>query len=301
VLARVARHGTNHASLGLQVKPMLGLLSNNREDNMKTIINDINTWELVKLFGGLSLIISAIVSFLALIIRDYFLNRNEKQKEKEIETLKQQYSKTEAMFGYITDNISKSYSSSNERILKAYEEIWNTMLKIRNQMPVFAYKVYTIFTMDELETLPKNKKYQSDLNRIDYNDYFLKIAQITENVETCRPFVRDRAWSVFFVYRATYGRLVYLLDEGRAKDKIRLWYDDASFIDQVLGMVIEKDNISKLIENRVIAFHNVVSYLELLMQEEVQNFIYGRNISNEILGKAIEYGSIIENINSTTK
>jgi hypothetical protein len=51
---------------------------------MKEILDQIDNWTLIKLVGGLTLILSSVISFAAYFIKDYFLNIWKANQEKEL-------------------------------------------------------------------------------------------------------------------------------------------------------------------------------------------------------------------------
>jgi hypothetical protein len=257
---------------------------------MKELIEQLNNWELLKLFGEIGAIISVIISFFAVLIRDFFSKKLDKANQKEIEKLKHKYAKTESIMNNIAQSISCAYSNSNSRITLAYEEVWKALLQIRTNIPSFIFSSYISLTKQEIKELPKstNVFLKNNFSVIDYTSFFPKHSEILNSIEPQRPFISSRAWNIFYAYQAFIGRLVFLFYEGSTSGKIESWQDDINFRSQILGLAINMDQLNTLLENEVTAFYSIISYLELDMTNEIQNHLYGKEMVKETLAKAIE-------------
>ena len=99
------------------------------------------------------------------------------------------------------------------------------MLLIKNNMPSVAYNAYTLLTKNELKSIPtsKNQFFRDGLKNIDYDKYLDVLDQSGRDAEIHRPFIGQVAWNIFFTYRALYGRVVYLLNQGKVQDNIDVW------------------------------------------------------------------------------
>jgi len=264
---------------------------------MKSFINTISNYELVKIFGGLTVITSAIVSFIAILIRDVINRKLEKRKEIEFADLKHKYSKTEAIIDNLGKSISTAYTASNQKIIDSYEGIWSCLLKIRRNIPNSYFLAYTILTKQEIIDLAKSKgDIYNQAKLVNINNILSLQSEFFSEAEMFRPFIGNTAWNIFFTYMSFIGRSMYLLDQiVNNKGKI-VWYEDTIFREQILSLVIEKSKLEKLMENELYSFYNVLTYLEQAMSEEILNYLLGRKLTSETLEQSLKYSSSLAQI-----
>lgn len=265
---------------------------------MELIIGNLSNYELVKMLGGLAAIISAIISFLAIIIRDMINRNSEKCKELDLAELKHRHAKTEAIIDNLLKSISTIHTASNQKIISSYEGLWICLLKIRKNIPNSYFLAYTILTKNEIKNLSKSDNdicNQCKLVKIEnilssQNDYLAE-------AEMYRPFIGNTAWNIFFTYHLFIGRSLNLLAQILHKNGSTVWYEDTQLKEQILSLVIEKDKLEKLIENKFYAFHNILIYLEQLLCVEIQSFLLGRKLASETLNQSIKYSEAIAQAN----
>lgn len=256
---------------------------------MEKIINNIDNWTLIQLFGGIAVVVSAIVTFIGIILKDYLNSKFDKLKLKELEDLKHKYTKTENLIENLSSSISQIHIASNSIIIESYQHVWNSMLDIRRTFPPIASLAYSILTPEEFRNIGKTSppKFADESLCNDFDEFFRKHNNIVNNAESYRPFVGILGWNIFFAYQAFHGRLAYLYKKGIEHNKFELWYEDTKFTNQVLSIAIDNEAIKKLIDNNFTAFQNIRSYLEIKMQEVINSHIYGKRFTNEILTQSI--------------
>jgi hypothetical protein len=239
---------------------------------MGQLINTIDTWTLVRLLGGLSIVISAVVGFLASIARDHIGNRSRANLQKDLESLKHQFNRAELLMNNLASSGSSTYLATIERRLDHFQNVWDAMLRIKRSFPTLGTYAYTVLKREELIGLPTSQSVglKATIDSFNPSKYIDDQFEIVMQAESSRPFVGQLVWNVFFSYQALHGRLVYLLQEGLFKGKVSYWLDDKSFLDQAIGISITPDNLAKLTLNDVMAFRNVQNYLELQLVVEIQ-------------------------------
>ena len=257
---------------------------------MTEFISNPDRWDLVKLIGIITLIISSIISFIAYFIKDYFLNKWKSDQQKEIDKLKSLSDQNNLIINNLTDSLSKVYLSSNEMRISYLEKVWNGFLEIKTQTPTLVFLSHGILIKDELINLPNNKNpyILNEIKIFKPEEYILLQSKISTEIERIRPFIGENLWTIFSVYRAFFGRLTYLIQEGLKKGTVKHWKDDQNFINQVLGMVIQPDDIKKLFENDHNSFQNVINFLEYKALNEISEQVSGKRMTEENVMQAIE-------------
>lgn len=254
---------------------------------METLLDSMKNSDLVMLLGGTTIFFSAIFGFIGSIIKDYLTNRQDKHKQIDLELLKSQLANSERLLSNISNAIMNTYISSNNSILEHHQKLWAAMLEIKSSFPPQFFTVYSILSKEEyldLKTVSPNLF--SMIYKYNFAEETNKTHLISRKAEESRPFVDPYLWNVFSVYNAIYGRLIYLAYQHVIRQKGLYWLDDESFIKQVIGLVIPKEKIAELTKNNILAFNNIISYLELEFQKEVQNRLLGRKLTEETVRQA---------------
>ncbi len=255
---------------------------------MQQLLNRIDNWTLIKLVGGLAVIISAVVGFTAGTLRDYLGHRWRARQERELESLKHQFSKTEVLLNNLTTSGSSTYLATSERRLDHFQKLWNGMMTIKNGYPTLASIAYSILTRNEITNLPTTGKniIRGEIERFNPEKYFDFQFSVVTDVEASRPFVGQHAWNAFFAYQALHGRLVYLLQDGLRKGRVAYWLEDRQFLNQVLGISIPPESMDMLLQNEVMAFYNIRNYLELAVLTDVESQTSGSAAIKETVKQA---------------
>ena len=244
---------------------------------MAQLINAIDNWTLIRLLGGLSIVISAVVGFLASIVRDHIGDRSRAKLQKNLESLKHEFSRTELLLNNLASSGSSTYLATIQRRLDHFQKVWDAMVHIKGIFPTLGTFAYSVLKREELINLPASGKVglRATIDSFDPTKYIDEQFKIVTQAESSRPFVGNRVWNVFFSYQALHGRLVYLLQEGLFKGKVSYWLDDKTFLDQAIGISIDPESLAKLTSNHTMAFHNVQNYLELELVAEIQALTSG--------------------------
>lgn len=256
---------------------------------MNELIEHLSNWTLLKIVGGITLIISSAVSFFAYFIKEYLLNKWKTDYEKELVELRAKFDKNNSIVDNLTNTVSNIYLASNDKRLDYLENTWKSMLEIRHKMPDLVFVGYTILTKEEILNLPndKNEKTQKDIESFNPKEFFNLQHSTLKNIMNFRPFIGEELWMIFYTYSAFLGRLTFLLQDGLAKGKIIYWIDDKNFINQIFQTVIKNKDLEILLGKDNFAFQNVLNYLEYKALDNINSQITGKRMSLESVQHAI--------------
>lgn len=261
---------------------------------MKEILESIDNWTLIKLVGGISLLLSSAISFIAYLIKD-FLNRKWKTKyEKEIVKLNSQLTQNNQLINHMTSSISDIYLSSNTKRLDYLDTVWKSMMKLKNNIPTIVFTAYTILTKEEIENLPNtdNPYAMASIRSFKPNEYLDFHNKLFSEIELTRPFIGDKLWLIFYSYQAFIGRLTYLIKDGLEKGKVRYWRDEEDLIGQILSSTISDKEFEELTNKEIFAFRNILSFLEYKALNDISEQITGKRMTTETISQAIKFSKI---------
>lgn len=264
---------------------------------MDNIFDNMDSWTLIKIVGGLTVLISSVISFVAYFIKDYFINKWKSDYQKDIEVLKAESNKNNLILNNLTNSISNIYLSSNTKRVDSLEQVWTKMMEIKENQPYLTFMAYTILTKKEFLDLPNttNKSTRISINEFKPEEYFEKHYKMLSEMTKIRPFIGENLWIIYYVYQAFLGRLNYLLQDGIENGKLKYWHDDTNFIPQMLGMVIKSDELSKLLVDNPTSFHNVLNFLEYKAINDITEQITGKKMTEESVKHALKLGRFAKN------
>ena len=264
---------------------------------MEELLNSIDNWTIIKLVGGLTLVISSLISFIAYFIKDSVINKWKSNYQKELELLKADSAKNNSILNNLTNSISHIYLSSNTKRIDALELVWSNMMRIKENQPNLTMMSYSILIKSEFLKIPytDNKYTRASVDEFRPEEYFEKHHKLVKEISVKRPFIGEKLWSIFFTYQAFLGRLNFLLQDGLKKGELTYWHDDLNFIKQVLRMAIKQEEMDKLLVDNITSFHNILNFLEFKAINDINEQITGKRMTEESVNYAIELSKITKN------
>lgn len=220
-----------------------------------------------------------------------------KQKEKEVEKLKSDLTRDREILNNTISTISKQYQVSQERRLKSLEELWKNIIEIRKFFWPLQF-FFNILLPEEYNSVYKDDKFEfkSSLSQITFetiSDFFMKISP---SIELSRPYIGIKLWSLFYLYRAFIGRIVFVFDEGRKKNNINSWHSDKHTI-KLLKLALNEEVFERISKDKLFFLNNAIDLIERKILTEMENIITGTSISELTISKAEKIIQEIEAIN----
>lgn len=154
--------------------------------------------------------------------------------------------------------------SLQARRIAAAEKFWTVIKALKN---VFSPLVHAdnLLTKDEIaENFERGwGKYFSNVEPFRSGHRVIELFDKTgaHAIESERLFVSRRAWSVFFIIRAFYGRVGYLFQDSYEKGQYRDWRDDAS-TEQMLRSMLPPDVVDRAKQATFGGMKYIHDYLE---------------------------------------
>lgn len=259
---------------------------------MKNILESLSNWEIIKLLGGISIIIPTLVSGIIIFVREIFFNKWKHKHEKAIIKLKSVLDTK----SNILDTVQSSLSSINLKVIpertKCLCSLWEIMMDTKRLVPTCIMHANQILTADEYESiLSENGDIKDDdlvkeIRSVDTHDFILKLAINSRKVENMRPLLNNDLWNVYFSYQAFLGRIVALATESMFSGKSRHWTND-KYIFSVIEQVIPKNDLQDIIDNNSIyATRTMMNYFENYTLNLISKILSGKSVMNDILLEA---------------
>jgi hypothetical protein len=165
---------------------------------------------------------------------------------------------------FVVHQSSHGPSITQKRQLEAVERLWKAVKDLRTAFASLTC-CDTILTPREIDGFFR-KRWPEPFSYI--NDYALHEATAkhyrqakAEEVESERPFVSPRLWSIYFVIRAVYGRFGVLFQFSFEKGLYQDWHHDRG-MDQLLRSVLPANVVEQLKTVEIGGLMAAMNYLE---------------------------------------
>jgi hypothetical protein len=218
------------------------------------------------------------------------------EQEKSLEQLRADNAKLQAVQATANASLAEGHRAGHERRLQAIEKLWKAFLEIQKKTPM------AVTFSDNLEVTEYNHYFENEglhglLEEVrNHTTIFKMLNEIGADVEQCRPFIGERLYSLFFVYRAVVGRTCFLFSQGIAISKIPDWRTDSG-INQLLSSVLTSPEVEAILSTTISGFNGMRMTLETRALEQIQRIIsgeaaadFGLEQSKKVAGAVAKWG-----------
>ncbi len=127
---------------------------------MEELINKLDNWALFKLFGGLGIVLSAIIVYLGKIINKRIVHKWQEKSNKELAVLRGAINKNNSIITTLTQQHGQSFQKLMDKRIEATEIFWDGILQMKSTITAVIHVSYQILLDEELniETLNNTKR-----------------------------------------------------------------------------------------------------------------------------------------------
>lgn len=236
----------------------------------------------VTALGGATIISVATARWFAGRVADRLYLKWKHDYEIEAERFRDQLSTTRLVLETALASASQVQGAAQERILKAVETLWGTVVEL-GDLALKNLILFELLDPKEYQLAFTKSNLAALLPQMSETELGDMIEQTGKKCEPLRPFLGERLWSLFWVYRAVIGRLCVKIVRGRDKRKIYGWDFDMNgepdeYLIKLLGFALSEDEIKTLSQSR-----SVAKLLKTLFEQkillEAEGRISGRHMA----------------------
>lgn len=238
---------------------------------MEQIINTLDNWSIVKIVGGLTIIVPAIIGFVSYLLQSRLLDRWRANDQKELEILKGTIERNNSV---LTSILSKSQPDFIlVKKLDAIEKIWNFAIGTKRNVPASVTLAFSILIDDEF-TMDSLRKYsKGQFENISFENIVMKNKLITD-FDNLRYLLPPKLWTLVFIYQATINRSFHLLVDGYQKGKPVYWKNDES-INSMLKTSLEENELNYIYGLKIQSMDVLLNILEYKILNEINKVLTG--------------------------
>lgn len=246
---------------------------------MDEIVYKIDNWSIIKLLGGLSAVLIAIIGFVFYLIQNRLLDKWKSKDQKEIEELKGLIERNNSIF---TTLLSKTQPDQVvEKRLKAIETLWGFIIETKNKPPATVRLALSILVESEFTMASLTKFSEGQLEQIQLEELMMKKPLISD-YEGLRYLVPPRLWTMIFIYQATVNRTCYLTVNGFQTGKPIFWLADNG-IKTMLATILDEREINYLYKLEIQAYDILLDFLEHKILTETNRILSGETQTEDNL------------------
>jgi hypothetical protein len=256
---------------------------------------NLNITEIIAVLGGWTLIISAISAWIGKLVAEKVTLKWKEQQKKELNKMTHQLASDRLIMESAVSNLSSGQKVAQEKKIQAIEILWKNIIEIRDglQSAITFYKILLPSEYNDVFTKSNMRLMISDLNEGQIAQTISK----TYDTEIYRPYLGEKLWLLFFIYRAFLGRISHILIDGLNKGTIEDWRKDNA-VHSLLENVFHDEQMKAVTNESPIAMHNAITLLEAMILEEISLIMSGEKASKETFKHAKKVGELMGNIDT---
>lgn len=162
------------------------------------------------------------------------------------------------------------------------EKLWIEICKIDEAIPPFVF-AFDILTLTEAQ--PEKQK-EDFLRTVQSYSPHTNKAFISNDLEYVRPFSGKILYSKVWLYRAIFGRIIFLIHSGYSGKASKLdWLNDKG-IQQLLKLILEENELSELKDKEITKIFALQKILKEKIIIDIENTLTGSAETEEFLKHA---------------
>lgn len=206
-----------------------------------------NLSQIVWFLGGWSVIVIAVIAFIARNLTNKLTLNWELENQKQIEFIKSELSKNQTITNNLLNAYSTGFNIAQEKRIEAIEQLWNSVLQAKRSDSASSTSfIYNILKEDEIENIYNDpsggaQKIKVFLDKINPIEFASNTYKSSRKVDYQRPFIGDSLYSFFQLYIKFSGRVQHLLIKDREKEIVTVWKKDQPLINTLKEMLSDEE------------------------------------------------------------
>ncbi|MEM9617820.1 MAG: hypothetical protein AAF936_07650 [Pseudomonadota bacterium] len=179
-----------------------------------------------------------------------------------------------------------------EKRIEAIQKLWNSICKIRNR----DYRPFALLSfLTEDEYIERITSGDPEYAIPDSKEEAFKYIKFTEslNLEELRPFITQKLWQLYFVYRAIAGRLIFLEGQCSNGRSECIWYRD-EHIRHILAYALTAEQIKDTTTQTFKDPAKVIDAVEWQILSEMHKIANGEMFGHESAKLAVSLQDIMQ-------
>jgi hypothetical protein len=258
----------------------------------------MTTSETILLISSSGAIVAAFINAVSVYLNNKYSIKWKESSDSNISKLQSEFTRSNNTLNSLLTLYGSHSQQAQTRRIQAIESLWTNLLKFREIIPSIGHVLYNILTEEEVknyvEHLRKRQAIEENtLIRINETENFNKCLAYGDNIDLERPFLSDKAWFYFELYKGFVSRLSYFLIEQAKKEAFKHWHNDQA-LKNIMEKSLTKDEFHYFYSHKVNSLKIALSFLENKILQETNKTLLGETFSQNALEISIKYESLIK-------
>ncbi|MCM3576416.1 hypothetical protein QNH36_19265 [Mesobacillus sp. AQ2] len=244
---------------------------------------------------------SGLVTALITLFKQRTIMKWSNRYQRQIESLKGDIHKNNEIMNSSLNIFSQGYNQAQEKRSAAIEEMWDKVLKIRESSSKIV-TFYTLFLPEEYNN--EENMYLTSLKmHLPSEEELVNFIGSMDELEKKRPYLGEKLWILFTIYRAFSGRLVIIFKRSVNERNIKRWHQDRGLM-QLLEAALTKKEYEEYTRNKLGQHHSLTEAINIIEQKilkEFNNTLSGTYASEESFQQARKIQNLLSELEQGTK
>jgi hypothetical protein len=230
-------------------------------------------------YGGWQAVIIAVITFFFIRFAERIKIKWEKEANEKIEKLKGEIQKELTLSASLLSNSLYGHQKFTDKRIISLDLLWKSVLELQKIVnPVYVY--FQILTDEEIENKNFSDMTIREINTYNSDEKIDEIDKLTEALNESRPYIGEKLFYIYSVYRTTLIRSMRFLSLQNSSEKIMLWHKDKA-IRSLVESLYSNDEIEKIIAIRIGTLNALKTKFENDILQEISNAMKGSDSISE--------------------
>ncbi len=269
---------------------------------VQELIYKMDNWTIIKLLGGISLVLTAIIGFFSKYILTRLTQSSQHSYNSEIETIRGEIIKNNSFLTSLIQNYFSTSQKILDKKIQAYELLWTTILKIKDTFPSGIALVYQLLPDYEVEKenafedLNNNPKMGPVLRSYDMDTEMKKLVDNGKALLEFKPYISDNSYKLFYTYQGLIGRITHKFIWDYEKKKLYDWKKDDA-LKGVLKVTLTDKEMDYIMSIQITSLNSLTELIEYKILQDFRNCLSIKDSTND----TVEYLKDIETLLKKSK
>jgi len=253
--------------------------------------------EAITILGGWTVVLVGIISYIFYRLADKLSIKWKEVADSNITKLQGEISKNNGTLNSLITLYGTSHHQAQDRRIKAIEVLWANLMPYRDILPDAAILIYNVLTEKEVDDFWNRKTDNSlhnshiaNLQTFDFDKHIGKYLASLKIVDKEQPFIGEKIWLYFDIYRIFLGRIAVLIQFGTEKRKFDHWHRDA-YLKQLFEQTLSKEEVEYIYSLKMNSLKSTMALLENRLIQEIDRTLSGERFSETALDRVRKFES----------
>lgn len=260
-------------------------------------MKEISLTQFVAILGGWSALIIIISKYLCTLSINKLNIHWKSIEDKSLALYKSELDKNQSIFNNIYTQYTSGFHIGQERRIKAIEVLWINLRSLIAFSNERATLIYNILPENEIlnfwERKSDNSMFSSfkiqlkNYKQTDFTDGFLSQC---EKIDLERPFLGEKIYDSYNVYKVFLGRITHLIIDGIEKQQFIHWHNDEALV-ELLKNSLTNAEFKYVMSMKIRTYELTCILLETKLLEQINKLISGDVVTQNALDIVQKYVS----------